>query len=95
METDNHIKTPAERTQHPERPMLLSLKNVRRSHAVTILKPTRRLRLDMSMHDTETAAGNNPGAGDVRGHWFIEWIVKSLGKAACGIMRGGGMTNSQ
>ncbi len=41
MEADNHIKAPAERSQNPVRPVLLRVKNVRRSQPMAILKPTR------------------------------------------------------
>lgn len=87
MEADNHIKTPAERAQSPERPVLLSLKNVRRSHSVAILKPPRRFSFDMPMHHAGATAGNNRSAGEVRGYRLTERVVKRLGQAVCGILR--------
>ncbi|MNR37210.1 hypothetical protein D3C85_1552070 [compost metagenome] len=56
MKRYDHVKAPAKRSQNPVRPVLLRVKNVRCSQPMAILKPTRRLRFDMPVHHTETAA---------------------------------------
>ncbi|WP_171016550.1 hypothetical protein [Pseudomonas sp. D(2018)] len=78
VEADDHVEAPAEGAQNPKGSPLLSMENVRRSHPMTILKPTGRLRFNMPMHHADTTAGNYRGIGEVCGYRLTEWVVKSL-----------------
>ena len=87
VEADDHVEAPAQGAQYPKGSPLLSMENVRRSHPVTVLKPTGGLCFDMPMHHADTTAGNYHGVGEVCGNRLTEWVVKSLRQAICGILR--------